>query len=377
MRAHRILAMARKEVIQVLRDSRSLAIVVLMPPMLMLMFGYGVSLDTKDIPLCAFDREGTQQSQDLLKRFQASRYFKVVGTVDNYPALLRAIDEGDCRIGIVVPPDFSKQLNIGGPVGIQALADGIDDNTANLSLGYSETVVRGFSSDVQLDWTRRRGLSAAPRPLRVETRTLFNEDLESKAFIAPGVIALVMAVIGTFLTSLTIAREWERGTMEQLISTPVRSSEIMIGKLAPYFVIGLLDTALCTAIAVWWFRIPFRGTSSTLLLSSFLFLTVVLAMGYLISVVAKTQLAASQTALVSTFLPAFLLSGFIYPIDQMPPVIRAISRLLPARYYVDMTKRIFLKAGSIPVLRQDLVDLIILAAVVVILATGAFQKKLG
>ena len=369
--------MARKEVIQVLRDSRSLAIVVLMPPMLMLMFGYGVSLDTKDIPLCAFDREGTQQSQDLLKRFQASRYFKVVGTVDNYPALLRAIDEGDCRIGIVVPPDFSKQLNIGGPVGIQALADGIDDNTANLSLGYSETVVRGFSSDVQLDWTRRRGLSAAPRPLRVETRTLFNEDLESKAFIAPGVIALVMAVIGTFLTSLTIAREWERGTMEQLISTPVRSSEIMIGKLAPYFVIGLLDTALCTAIAVWWFRIPFRGTSSTLLLSSFLFLTVVLAMGYLISVVAKTQLAASQTALVSTFLPAFLLSGFIYPIDQMPPVIRAISRLLPARYYVDMTKRIFLKAGSIPVLRQDLVDLIILAAVVVILATGAFQKKLG
>src|SRR5262250_1944544 len=165
MRAHRILAMARKEVIQVLRDSRSLAIVVLMPPMLMLMFGYGVSLDTKDIPLCAFDREGTQQSQDLLKRFQASRYFKVVGTVDNYPALLRAIDEGDCRIGIVVPPDFSKQLNIGGPVGIQALADGIDDNTANLSLGYSETVVRGFSSDVQLDWTRRRGLSAAPRPL--------------------------------------------------------------------------------------------------------------------------------------------------------------------------------------------------------------------
>jgi ABC-2 type transport system permease protein len=376
MRANRILAMARKEVIQILRDSRSLAIVVLMPPILMLMFGYGVSLDTKDIPLCAFDREGSQQSQDLLKRFQASRYFRVAGTVDNYPALIRAIDEGDCRIAIVIPPDFSKELNAGGSVSVQALVDAVDDNTANLIFGYSDTVLGGFSSDVQLDWTRRRGLAAAPRPLRVETRTLFNEDLESKAFIAPGVIALVMAVIGTFLTSLTIAREWERGTMEQLISTPVRSSEIMVGKLAPYFVIGLLDTAFCTAIAVWWFHVPFRGSSSTLLLSSFLFLTVVLAMGYFISVVAKTQLAASQAALVSTFLPAFLLSGFLYPIDQMPLVVRAITRLLPARYYVDMTKRIFLKAGSISVLRQDLVDLLILAALVGILATRAFHKKL-
>ena len=368
--------MARKEIIQILRDSRSLAIVVLMPPILMLMFGYGVSLDTKGIPLYAFDREASQKSQDLLKRFQSSRYFKVVGTVDNYPALLRAIDEGDCRIAIVIPPDFSKKLNAGGPVSIQALVDGIDDNTANLSFGYSETVVRGFSSEVQLDWTRRRGLSVAPRPLRVESRTLFNEDLESKAFIAPGVIALVMAVIGTFLTSLTIAREWERGTMEQLISTPVRSSEIMVGKLAPYFIIGLLDTALCAAIAIWWFRVPFRGNWGTFLLSSFLFLTVVLAMGYLISVIAKTQLAASQTALVSTFLPAFLLSGFLYPIDQMPPVVRAITLVIPARYYVDMTKRIFLKGASIPMLRQDLIDLLILATVVGILATRAFQKRL-
>jgi ABC-2 type transport system permease protein len=376
MRVHRILAMARKEIIQILRDSRSLSIVVLMPPILMLMFGYGVSLDTKGIPLYAFDREGSQQSQDLLKRFQSSRYFKVVGTVDNYPALLRALDGGDCRIAIVIPPDFSKKLNAGGPVSVQALVDGIDDNTANLSFGYSETVVRGFSSEMQLDWTRHRGLSAAPRPLRVESRTLFNEDLESKAFIAPGVIALVMAVIGTFLTSLTIAREWERGTMEQLISTPVRSSEIMVGKLAPYFIIGLLDTALCTAIAIWWFGVPFRGHWSTLLLSSFLFLTVVLAMGYLISVIAKTQLAASQTALVSTFLPAFLLSGFLYPIDQMPPVVRAITLVIPARYYVDMTKRIFLKGASIPMLRQDLIDLLILATVVGILATRAFQKRL-
>jgi len=376
MRLYRILAIARKEVIQILRDARSLAIVFLMPVILMLMFGYGVSLDMKNIPLYVFDREGSQQSQDLLKRFQSSRYFQVTGAVDNYPSLLRAIDEGLCKIAIVIPPDFSKQLNAGGPVSIQALVDAVDDNAANLSFAYSETVVRGFSAAVQLDWSRRQGLAASQSPLSVEARIWFNEDLESRAFIAPGVIALVMAVIGTFLTSLTIAREWERGTMEQLISTPVRSPEIMLGKLAPYFIIGLLDTSLCAAMAVWWFRVPFRGQWSTLLLGSSLFLIVVLATGYFISVVTKTQLAASQAALISTFLPAFLLSGFIYPIDQMPGAVQVITLLLPARYYVAMVKSIFLKAGSIASLGQDLIGLAVLAAIIGILATRAFQKKL-
>src|SRR6267143_1008485 len=376
MYGHRILAVARKEVIQILRDSRSLAIVVLMPAILMLMFGYGVTLDTKALPLYAFDREGSQQSQDLLKRFQSSEYFNVTGTVDNYPALLRAIDEGHCKIAIVISPDFSEKLNDGGPVRVQAIVDAIDDNTANLGFSYSETVVRGFSSDVQLDWSRRQGLPAAHFPLSVDARTWFNEDLESRAFIAPGVIALVMAVIGTFLTSLTIAREWERGTIEQLISTPLRSWEIMVGKLAPYFVISLLDAALCTAIALCWFRVPFRGSWSTLLLSSALFLTVVLAMGYLISAVAKTQLAASQIALISTFLPAFLLSGFIYPIDQMPLTVRAVTFMIPARYYVSILKKLFLKGTPVDLLQGDLIGLAIFAMVLGISATRVLHKTL-
>jgi len=307
----RLVAMARKEVLQIIRDPRSVGIVVAMPVIMMLAFGYGVSLDIKHIPVYVLDREGSRQSQDLLKRFQASEYFHVVRTVDTYPALVRAIDEGHCRFAIVVPWDFSRRLNAGGPVSVQALIDAADSNTANLAIAYSQAVVQAYSQKVQLDWLRRRGQSDVRAPISIDARTWFNENLESMDNIVPGVIAIVIAVIGTFLTALTIAREWERGTMEQLISTPVTALEIMLGKLAPYFVIGLLDTCLCALLGIWWFGVPFRGHWSVFFLSSTLFLLVVLSTGYFFSVVAKSQLAASQISLLATFLPAFLLSGFV------------------------------------------------------------------
>ena len=233
MKWHRLQAMARKEIIQIFRDSRSLLIVVAMPVILMLAFGYGVSFDTKHIPLYVFDRDGTQQSQDLLKHFQASEYFNLVRSVDNYPDLVRAIDAGKCQIGIVVPPDFARSLATGEPVGVQAILDGTDSNSANLGMSYSEAVVQSFSGSVRLEYLQRKGRKAVTLPLQVQARTWFNEDLESMANIVPGVVAIVMAVVGTFLTSLTIAREWERGTMEQLVSTPVTPLEVMLGKLSP------------------------------------------------------------------------------------------------------------------------------------------------
>jgi ABC-2 type transport system permease protein len=189
-------------------------------------------------------------------------------------------------------------------------------------------------------------------------------------------VAIIMAVIGSFLTSLTIAREWERGTMEQLVSTPVTPLELMAGKLVPYFVIGLLDTALCAGLAVWWFGVPFRGQPAVFLLSCTLFLMVVLSLGYLVSVVAKTQLAASQAALIATFLPAFLLSGFIYPIEQMPTVIQVISHVIPARYFMTIIRDVFLKGTSLHLLLDDLLALVIFAAILTIAATRVFQKKL-
>jgi len=236
--------------------------------------------------------------------------------------------------------------------------------------------VQGYSSDIQVDWLRDRGQLAGVTPLRVQTRTWYKEDRESSAFIVPGVLALVMSVIGAFLTSLTIAREWERGTMEQLVSTPVTPLEIMFGKLVPYFVIGMLDVIVCALIAVLWFHVPFRGSFVTLLFSSAMFMVVVLSLGFFISVIAKNQLAASQVALLATFLPAFLLSGFLYAIEQMPVVLQGITRILPARYYVSVLKKIFLKGTPTALLYADLVPLAIFTMVLALLATRSFHKRL-
>ncbi|HXP46278.1 MAG TPA: ABC transporter permease [Terriglobales bacterium] len=372
----RLIAVARKELIQIWRDSRSLGIVLVMPLAMMLLFGYGVNLDMKHIPVCVFDREGSQQSQDLLKRFQSSDYFDVVRAVDNYPALAKAIDSGQARMGLVVPQDFSERLRTGETASVQAIVDATDDNTANLAVSYTDVVVRGYSQQVQFDWLRQQGRPEPNPPIAVDARTWFNEDLESKAFIVPGVLALVMSVIGAFLTSLTIAREWERGSMEQLISTPVTPLEIMLGKLAPYFAIGMLNTAVCAAVAIWWFEIPFRGSLAALFVSSALFMVVVMALGFFISVIGRSQLAASQIALTATFLPAFLLSGFLFSIDQMPAVIRAVTHVIPARYFVTILKDVFLKGSSLALLKGDLAALALFALALTLIATHSFKKKL-
>ena len=373
---HRLAAIARKELIQIWRDSRSLGIVLVMPLAMMLLFGYGVNLDMKHIPVCVFDREGSQQSQDLLKRFQSSEYFNVVRVVDNYPALVRAIDSDKARVGLVEPHDFSERLRTGETASVQAIVDATDDNTANLAIGYTQSVVSNFSDQVQVDWLRQQGRPEPKPPISVDARTWFNEDLESRAFIVPGVLALVMSVIGAFLTSLTIAREWERGTMEQLVSTPVTPLEIMLGKLAPYFVIGMVNTGICAAVGIWWFQVPFRGSMPALFISSALFMRVVLGLGFFISVIGKSQLAASQMALVATFLPAFLLSGFLFSIEQMPVVIRAITHVVPARYFVTILKSVFLKGSGLALLEGELLALALFAAGLTLLATRSFRKKL-
>jgi ABC-2 type transport system permease protein len=372
----RLLAIARKEVVQILRDSRSLMIVIVMAAMLVILFGYGVNLDLKGMPVYVLDRDGSQQSQDLLKHFQNSEYFHISRVVTGYASLTRVLDDGHAKMGIVIPWDFSQRLRDGRPVEVQALVDASDDNTANVLIGYTQAVVQSYSAQVQIDWLRQRGLAIQPSAMSVETRTWYNEDLESSAFIIPGVLALVMSVIGAFLTSLTIAREWERGTMEQLISTPVTAMEIMLGKLAPYFVLGMMDTIISALIAIYWFHVPFRGSWITLMIVSAMFLVVVLSLGFLISVLAKNQFAASQIALLVTFLPAFLLSGFLFSIEQMPIVLQWITRILPPRYYVSVLKKIFLKGTPSSMLLGDLFPLAIFTFVLALLATRSFHKRL-
>lgn len=372
----RILAMMRKETIQIRRDPRSLLVIIAMPLILLIIYGYAVNLDAKHIPICVYDRDGTQTSQDLLKHFQATAYFDVVHVSDSYRDVLKQIDYGACGMTIVVPPQFSETLRSTGQASVQALLDASDSNTASIGMGYAQSVVQGYSSTVRLDWQQRHGLEAGAPNVAFQPRTWFNEDLESMANIVPGVVAMVMAVVGAFLTSLTIAREWERGTMEQLIATPVGRLEIQIGKLVPYFVIGMADTALCAGMAIWWFRVPFRGSWAVLFGCSALFLIGVLSLGYFISVTAKSQLGASQVALLATFLPTFLLSGFIFPIDQMPVVVQWITRVLPARYYVSILRNVFLKGLRTDLMAGQLIALGIIALVLIVLSVRAFHKRL-
>ena len=377
MRVRRLKAIAMKEVLQIWRDPRSLMIALLLPFTLMFLFGYGVNLDLKHIPICTFDREGSQQSQDLLKHFQASLYFSIAHNVKNYADLVAAIDRADCRAAIVIPPDFSQRLNDAGTASVQAILDGTDDNTANIAWGYAAAVVSAYSNDIAVAAIDRQGRPLQQiQPLVVQSRVWFNEDLDSRNFIVPGMIAVIMALVGAQLTSLTIAREWERGTMELLVSTPVTSGEVMFGKLLPYLLIGWIDAAFCLLIAAFWFEVPFRGALSTLFLTTTIYLAVVLSIGYLLSVLIRTQVGASQIALVATLMPAMLLSGYVFPIDQMPPFVQDITFLVFSRYYVTIVKAIFLKGSGIADLLTPVLFLLVYALTVVVLAGRAFRKRL-
>jgi ABC-2 type transport system permease protein len=377
MRLRRLKALATKEVLQIWRDPRSLVIALLLPFTQMFLFGYGVNLDLKHIPICTFDREGSQQSQDLFKHFQASQYFAIVKNAKTYPEMVTALDRGACSAGIVIPSDFSKRLNDTGRSSVQAILDGTDDNTANIAWGYAAAVVSAFSTDVQLSAFDRQGRTFQQiQPLSVQSRVWFNEDLVSRNFIVPGLVAVILALVGAQLTSLTIAREWERGTMELLVSTPVTSAEVMFGKLLPYLVLGWIDAAFCLMMAALWFAVPFRGTLFALFLTTTLYLALVLSIGYLISVLIRSQVGASQIALVVTLLPAMLLSGYVFPIDQMPPVVQDLTYLMYARYYVTIIKALFLKGAGIAELLTPILFLVVYALAVVALAARAFRKRL-
>lgn len=377
MRLRRIRAISMKETLQIIRDPRSLMIALLIPLMQMFMFGYGVNLDIKHIPLCTLDWENSQTSQGLLKRFAASSYFSVQKVAANHADIKRDLDGGNCRLAIVIPADFSQRLNDSGSSTVQVLVDGTDSNTANIGASYARAVIAGFSTDEQTRSIERKGgVVQTTTPVDTQARVWFNEELESRNFIVPGIVALVMAIVGAQLTSLTIAREWERGTMELLMSTPVQPMELMIGKLLPYFIVGLADAAICLILAVFWFEVPFRGTLATLFFTTSLFLIVMLCIGYYVSVAIRSQVGASQIALLVTMLPTTLLSGFAFPIEQMPMFVQGVTYLVSARYYVTILKAVFLKGAGAVELAAPILFLALYAVGVSFLAARAFRKTL-
>jgi ABC-2 type transport system permease protein len=376
MNFRRVGAVARKEFLHVIRDFRSLLMAIAIPILMLLLFGYALTLDVDNVPLAVWDQSGTERSRELVSRFDGSRYFSLRMGVGNYGELVRAIDEGRVLAGLVIPRDFAQQIEAGRDAPVQLIVDGSDSNTATIAIGYAQVVTQIYSLNMLTEQTNRSGGRAIQIPLDVRPRVWFNEELESKNFIIPGLIAVIMMVISAMLTSLTIAREWERGTMEQLISTPVKGTELILGKLLPYFVIGLLDVVLAVVMGEFLFHVPLRGNVALLFGLAVIFLTGALAMGMVVSIVTKSQLLSSQVAMVATFLPAFLLSGFVFTIANMPQAIQMVTYIVPARYFVAILKGIYLKGVGLEILAGEAGLLVVYGAAMVLLANVKFKKKL-
>jgi ABC-2 type transport system permease protein len=367
----RLFAIARKEVLQLRRDPRSLILAFLLPVALLVFFGYAITWDVTNIRMAVVDQDHSARARDLVEAFRASGRFVLVAAPDRTAEIGPLLDRGTVRIVLVIPPRFAADLGAGRTAPVQAIVDGSDANTATIALGYTQAIAQQFAAQVLLQ-TRRVRL-----PVTAETRIWFNEELASRNMIVPGLVAVIMMIIAGLLTSLTIAREWERGTMEQLASTPVTRLEVVVGKLLPYLGIGLIDVALCSVVGVLLFGVPFRGDAVFLMGASFAFLTGTLGLGLFISAVARTQLLATQIGMVATFLPGFLLSGFMFAIETMPLPLRLITYLVPARYFLVVTRGIFLKGVGPEVLWIQGLLMVAFAVAGLTLAVRAFRKELS
>ncbi|MGA3399393.1 MAG: ABC transporter permease [Acetobacteraceae bacterium] len=378
MSPRRLFAIAFKETLQVWRDPRSLAIALLMPLMQMVLLGYGVSLDIRRVPLCIYDQENSQTSRELVTRFVASGWFVTARTLNDERAVRDAMDHGACIGAVTIPVNFSRRLASTGSAAVQTVFDATDANTTSIAIGYAQGVIALATANFESSWAAAHGIQPQTAGgVDLEPRVWFNEGLDSRNFIIPGVVAVILGLVGAQLSSLTISREWERGTMEQLISTPVTALEVMIGKLVPYFVIGLFDATFCLCATAFWFQVPFRGSLGTLLATTALFTLVVLGIGYLVSVRIRSQLGASQIALMLTMLPIALLSGYTFPIDQMPGPIQAVTLVVYARYYVTILRALFLKGSTIGDLTVPILALVLYAVAIIWIAARAFRKRLG
>ena len=376
MSYRRLRAMFVKELRHIIRDGRSLAMALAMPVMMLLLYGYALSLDVDQVPTLIYDQDQTSASRDLIRQFQGSRYFDVRGFVAGYSAIERAIDRNHILMAVVIPRDYSEQLRSGREAEVQLLLDGSDSNTATIVLGYAESVVRGYSGQIRAQAMNRRGGERMTPPINASLRVWYNSSLESKNYVVPGLIAVILQIIAALLTSLTIAREWEMGTMEQLLSTPLRPVEVVLGKMVAYFVVGVIDATVALLVGLFVFGVPLRGSVVVLAASTCTFLVGALFWGIFVSAVAKTQVQAYQMGILSSFLPAFLLSGFVYAVETMPTVIQVITHIIPARYVVTIMKGVFLKGVGLEVLWPELGFLALYAAVVFLLATRKMNQKL-
>ncbi len=368
MNVWRTRAVARKEWIQIKRDPFSLILAFLLPVILLVIYGYAISFDVENITTVVYDRDRSSISRELIAEFERSGYFSVIAYIDTYGAIDGYLDSGRAKVALVIPYDFSKKIRTRQAASAEIIIDGSDANTANIAQGYISAITTRFDE--------RLKPSPAPPLIDLRARVWYNPELKSRNFIIPGLIAIIMSVIASLLTSLTIAREWDRGTMEQLISTPVKPVELVIGKVTPYFLIGFADTILSVLMSTFLFGVPLRGSVLLLLVVSGIFLFGGLSLGILLSVAMKNQLVASQFAMLVSFLPSFLLSGFIFSIANMPPPLQGFTYLVAARYFVTALKGIFLKGIGLEFLAFEVFLLTLYGAAVSFLTVKKLKKRI-
>jgi ABC-2 type transport system permease protein len=373
MNIRRVKAVARKEFLHILRDPRSLIMALAVPLLMLLLFGYALTLDVDRIPTLVYDSDDSPESRALIDRFEGSRYFAIIGHTNRYEEIEKRIDSSQVLLGLVIPNDYSQDLKSGREAAVQLLLDGSDSNTAAIALGYARALLQTHLLDLQATALNQRELSA---PVVPQLRVWYNSDLRSKNYIVPGLIAVILMIIAALLTSLTIAREWEMGTMEQLLSTPLRPAELVLGKMLAFFSLGLVDMLIAIGVSVYIFDVPLRGNPLFLMVTGCVFLFGALCWGVFLSATARSQLLAYQLGMVTSFLPAFLLSGFIYAVENMPQVIQLATYVVPARYFVTVLQGIFLKGIGPALLWMELLFLLIFAAVVFSLAVRKLHRKL-
>ncbi|HZV48080.1 MAG TPA: ABC transporter permease [Thermodesulfovibrionales bacterium] len=366
----RLRGLVRKEFLQILRDPSSIAIAFLMPVLLLFLFGYGVSLDAEHVPVGIVVEKPDQDTSRFIGSFMQSRYFEPL-LMSSIAEAVQALESGTVDAVIHLRQDFSKTLMASRDAPVQVIVNGVDANTARIISGYIEGAwIRWLGHEAKATGTDLR------IPVQIEQRVWFNSELRSRNYLIPGLIAIIMTLIGALLTAMVMSREWERGTMEALMVTPVAQREILLGKLIPYFTLGIGGMALSVLLAVFLFDVPLRGSVFVLFAASSLFLLTALGMGLLISILAKNQFVAGQAAIIVTFLPAFILSGFIFDINSMPAPIQVITHLIAARYFVSILQTIFLAGTIWSVIAWNALALVIMSTVFLGISRRKFRKRL-
>ncbi|MFC1866607.1 ABC transporter permease [Thermodesulfobacteriota bacterium] len=336
-------AIARKEFYHLIRDFRSLYLAFIIPLFLILMFGYALSLDVDNVRTVVVDHDKTYSSRNLIARLNASPYFDIIKHLPDGNSAGRHLDNGWATMAVIIPAGWTEDIRADREAAIQVLLDGSDPNFAGLSRGYITSFIERYNHAALNDFIDRKGMNELKSPVDSRIRVWFNEDLDSRNFIVPGIIAVIIMIVGVILTSLVIAREYENGTMETIRSLPVRASEFLAGKAVPYFLIGLTDVLIAVLMGQILFDVVMKGSFWLMVLASTIYLWVALSLGLLISVITKSQLPANQIAILVSFLPSMLLSDFVFPVENMPKILQLITYIVPARYFIDILNGLYLR----------------------------------